>query len=449
MNKSVDLVNGKVFKSLIWFALPFLFSNLFQQLYNTIDTYIVGNVLNEDSLAAIGACAAVYELLVGFALGVGNGMSVVIARYYGANDEKNIRKSIGASFVISVGITIFIMLIAVFLLYPLLEVLRTDKDIIDEAFSYIFVITIFVGVMMAFNLFSGIMKAMGNSMMPLVFLVVSTIVNIILDYIFIAKIGTGIKGAAYATVIAQLISAILCFGYILKRYRKYLPSLSEYKIDKRLYIELFAQGVSMGLMTSIVSIGTVVLQFGINGLGKYIVAGHTAARKIFAFSTLPITTAGLSITTFVSQNKGANKPKRIREGIKYSIVITTIWSVIIAVLMNIVAGPLVKLVSGSNIDDVLANGTNYLKFNALFYTQLGVLIVIRCALQGLGQKILPLVSSIIELIGKVVFTFVLIPMMAYQAVIISEPVVWTIMAIYLVFAYIVIWKKEKTFMKGD
>ena len=216
MNKGIDLVNGKVFKSLIWFALPFLFSNLFQQLYNTIDTYIVGNVLNEDSLAAIGACAAVYELLVGFALGVGNGMSVVIARYFGANDEKNIRKSIGASFIIAVIITVFIMFIAVFLLYPLLELLNTDPDIIDESFSYIFVITIFVGVMMAFNLFSSIMKAMGNSMMPLVFLIISTIVNIILDYIFIANIGMGIKGAAYATVIATCFSGVMLYLYFEK-----------------------------------------------------------------------------------------------------------------------------------------------------------------------------------------------------------------------------------------
>lgn len=443
MNKGVDLVNGKVFKSLIWFALPFLFSNLFQQLYNTIDTYIVGNVLNEDSLAAIGACAAVYELLVGFALGVGNGMSVVIARYFGANDEKNIRKSIGASFIIAVIITVFIMFIAVFLLYPLLELLNTDPDIIDESFSYIFVITIFVGVMMAFNLFSSIMKAMGNSMMPLVFLMISTIVNIILDYIFIANIGMGIKGAAYATVIAQLVSAVLCFIYILKKYRRYLPNRNEYKIDMHLYKELFAQGISMGLMTSIVSIGTVILQFGINGLGKYIVAGHTAARKIFAFSTLPITTAGLAITTFVSQNKGANKPDRIKEGIKYCIVITTIWSAIIAVLMNVIAGPLIRIIAGSELDEVLINGTDYLKFNALFYTQLGVLIVLRCALQGLGQKVIPLVSSIIELVGKIVFTFIFIPMMAYKAVIISEPVVWTVMAIYLLFAYINVWKKER------
>lgn len=216
MNRSIDLIKGNVFKSLVIFSLPFLFSNLFQQLYNTIDTYIVGNTLNEGSLAAIGACAAIFELLVGFAVGVGNGMSVVTAKYYGAGDKEMVRKSIASSFIIAVIVTVVMMIGSIFGLYPLLRVLKTPSDIVDEAYSYISIIALFVGVMLSYNLFSGILKAMGNSFMPLIFLIISTAINVVLDYIFIAVANMGIRGAAVATVIAEFTSAVLCMIYLSK-----------------------------------------------------------------------------------------------------------------------------------------------------------------------------------------------------------------------------------------
>ncbi len=435
MNFNIDLLKGKVLKSLVIFSLPFLFSNIFQQLYNTIDTFIVGNTLNENSLAAIGACGAVYELMVGFALGIGNGLSVVVARSYGAGDKRMVKKSIAASFVIAIIITVFLMLFSIFGLYPLLKLLNTPGDIIDEAYSYIFTITIFVGVMMAYNLLSGILKAVGNSIMPLVFLIISSVINIGLDVLFIAKIGTGIVGAAIATVIAQCISAILCAIFLVWKYKEILPKKEDFVIDKLLYKDMWGQGLSMGLMSSIVSMGTVVLQYSINGLGNLVIAGHTAARKIFTFSTLPIMTLGMSLTTFISQNRGANQKERIRQAVKYGNIITTVWSIIIAIVHMFVSPMLIQFISGSQKSEVLINGTNYLRFNVLFYIPLGVLINVRCALQGIGAKILPLVSSFIELLGKIVFTFLLIPQLHYTGVIICEPVVWCLMAIQLTYAF--------------
>ena len=436
MNRSVDLIKGNVFKSLVIFSLPFLFSNLFQQLYNTIDTYIAGNTLNEGSLAAIGACAAIFELLVGFAVGVGNGMSVVTAKYYGAGDKEMVRKSIASSFIIAVIVTVVMMIGSIFGLYPLLRVLKTPSDIIDEAYSYISVIALFVGVMLSYNLFSGILKAMGNSFMPLIFLIISTAINVVLDYIFIAVANMGIRGAAVATVIAEFTSAVLCMIYLFKKYREYLPGRKDFRYDGRLSGELWAQGLAMGFMSSIVSIGTVILQSSINKLGKHIIAGHTAARKIMAFSTLPITTVGLSITTFVSQNVGAEKPDRVRKGIRYGCIITTVWSVIALIILELLSPVFVKFLSGSDVDTVVTTGVNYLKFNVLFYIPLGILITLRCSLQGMGKKILPILSSVIELFGKVIFTFAVIPHMGYNGVIICEPVVWCAMAVYLVIAYI-------------
>lgn len=268
MSRSIDLIKGNVFKSLVIFSLPFLFSNLFQQLYNTIDTYIVGNTLNEESLAAIGACAAIFELLVGFAVGVGNGMSVVTAKYYGAGDKEMVRKSIASSFIIAVIVTVVMMIGSIFGLYPLLRVLKTPSDIIDEAYSYISVIALFVGVMLSYNLFSGILKAMGNSFMPLIFLIISTAINVVLDYVFIAVANMGVRGAAVATVIAEFTSAVLCMIYLFKKYREYLPGRKDFRYDGRLSGELWAQGLAMGFMSSIVSMGTVILQSSINKLGN-------------------------------------------------------------------------------------------------------------------------------------------------------------------------------------
>ncbi|MGL5821066.1 MAG: MATE family efflux transporter [Sarcina sp.] len=214
-NMNVDMLKGKILKTLIIFAIPILISSLFQQLYNTIDIMIVGHYLGEVSLAAIGSSGAIYELLVGFALGVGNGLSIVVSRAYGAENKKLVKKSVGASLVIGIGLTIVMMLIGHFFLFDLLEVVNTPTDIIQEAYSYIYIISMSVGVMFLYNLAAGLLRSIGNSIMPLIFLIISSVINIILDIVFITNFNMGIKGAAYATVVAQGISGILCIIYIL------------------------------------------------------------------------------------------------------------------------------------------------------------------------------------------------------------------------------------------
>ncbi|WP_044600119.1 MATE family efflux transporter, partial [Candidatus Stoquefichus massiliensis] len=276
----VNLLKDNILKALLLFALPILISNIFQQLYNTMDTMIVGNVLGDTSLAAIGACAAVYELLIGFALGVGNGLSIVTARSYGAHDEDLLKKSVAGSIVIGIVITIVIMLISFLFLYPLLELLKTPTEIIKESYSYIIMITMFVGVMFAYNLCAGLLRAIGNSIMPLVFLIISSVINVGLDLLLIIYFHMGIQGAAIATVIAQGISAILCIYYIFKKCPILIPSRQHFQIETSLYKELAGQGFSMGFMMCIVSVGTVILQSSINELGYLVIAGHTTARKL-------------------------------------------------------------------------------------------------------------------------------------------------------------------------
>lgn len=431
----VDLVKDKILKSIIIFSIPIFISNVFQQLYNTMDTMIVGNVLGDVSLAAIGACTAVYDLLIGFALGVGNGLSIVVARAYGAKDENLLKRSVAGSLIIGLLLTLFIMLISQIGLYSLLQLLDTPADIINESYSYISCITMFVSVMFAYNLFASLLRAIGDSIMPLVFLIISSILNIVLDLFFITQLDMGILGAAIATVIAQGISAILCLFYILKKEPILVPQKEHFQIDKELYKELLGQGFSMGFMMAIVSSGTVILQKVINEFGYLIIAGHTTARKINAFCMMPCGTLAASISTFVSQNRGANQRDRIVDGVKIGIKISIVWGIISVVLMLFFARPLVELLSGSSEAVVLDNGARYLIINAPFYAVLGILLILRNSLQGLGKKIVPLISSIIEFFGKVIFSWLCIPALGYFGVIICEPVIWCLMCLQLIYSF--------------
>ena len=432
---NVDLMHGPIFKSLVLFMLPILVSSLFQQLYNTVDTMIVGNVLGDTALAAIGSCGAIYELLVGFGLGIGNGLAIVAARAYGAQDEDLLKKTVAGSLVIGLIASLAITAAGFFGLRPLLELLDTPAEILEDAYGYIIVIDLGVLVMFAYNLCAGLLRAIGNSVMPLVFLLISSALNVVLDLWFIAELGMGVKGAAVATVLAQGVSVVLCVLYVAARVRILLPERRHFAVSGKLYWDLFSQSISMGLMSSIVSAGSVVLQYGINGLGTLTIAGHTAARKLFAFTDMPLIAMANAASTFVSQNYGARQPQRIRRGMREVWIYSVVVTVASVLLMNVGAEWMVRLISGSVEPVVLENGARYLRWNAPFYAVLGVLLSTRYALQSLGEKILPLFSSVIELVGKILFVLVFIPRFAYDAVILCEPVVWCFMTLYLVAVY--------------
>ena len=435
VNFDVDLIHGPIFKSLVIFAIPLLISNIFQQLYNTVDTMIVGQYLGDVSLAAIGSCAAIYDLLVGFALGIGNGLSIVTARSYGSKDETLLKKSVASSIVIGIIVSVVLTLIGLVFLRPLLNILNTPIEIIDEAYSYIFFIVLFIIVMFAYNLCAGLLRAIGNSMMPLIFLIISSVLNVGLDILFITQFQMGIRGAAVATVISQGISVILCIIYIIKKTRVLLPEKKHFQMDKDLYRELLGQGFSMGLMSCIVSAGSVILQYGINNLGYLIIAGHTAARKLYMFFNMPFTSMALAISTFVSQNKGANQKNRIKKALRYAYIYDIIGAAIVTCIILLFGSSLVKLISGSSKEVVLHNGTLYLTIVGPFYAVLGILMQTRYALQGIGQKLLPLISSVIEFFGKIIFVIFLIPRFQYMAVIFCEPVIWCVMTIQLVYSF--------------
>jgi putative MATE family efflux protein len=430
-----NLLSGNILKSLLVFAIPMFLSRIFQQLYNTADVVIVGYYLGEASLAAIGACTVIFELLVGFAIGVGGGFGIVVARSYGAGDQDLLKRTVAGAVMIGVLLTLFISVTASIFMMPILKLINIPEFIIDEAYSYISIFIIFAIVLFTYNLCAGLLRAIGNSTMPLVFLVISSLLNVGLDILFITQFSMGVRGAAVATVIAQGISALLCLIYIYLKCPILIPQKKHFRNDASLYKELAAQGFSMGFMMSIVTLGSVVLQRAINGLGYLVIAGHIAARKLNSFCMIPISTIAMALSTFVSQNKGANQLDRIRKAIRYGNFIAVIWGTFISVILLFFSEVLIKLLSGSNDGVVIENGTRYLMINSPFYIILGMLLNFRHALQGIGKKIVPVISSVMELTGKVIFAFFLVPTLGYFAVIICEPFIWCVMFIQLLYSF--------------
>ena len=432
---SVNLLEGPILRAMIAFAIPVMIANIFQQLYNTVDIMIVGRFLGEESLAAVGATAAIFELVVGFALGIGNGMGIVIARHYGAGNYEKLKSAVAATFVIGGVLSIVIAVLGNFTLYPLLKLLGTPSNIINQSYEYIYLIVVFVGVAFAYNLCAGLLRAVGDSKAALYFLIFSAIINIILDVYFIAYLHLGVRSAGVATIISQGVSAVLCFTYIRRKTPFLIPSKKHFTWNKKLYVDLLGQGMAMGLMFSVVSIGTVILQTSINALGSTIISAQTSARRIMIFALLPIIAMNATVTTFTSQNFGARQYRRIVEGLRQAMAIAITWSIFISIVLFFASPYLNELVTGSNDEELIYQASLYLKISSAFYPILSVLVILRNALQGLGQKMMPLLSSIIEMLGKIFFVIFIIPSTGYLGVILVEPILWVVMAAQLYYAF--------------
>ena len=433
--KSIDLLSSPIVSSLLTFALPILISNALQQFYNAADATIVGNFLGFNSLAAIGATSAIYELIVGFAIGIANGMGIVVARHFGAGDIEKIKKAVAGSIVIGSVLSLAVMLVGGVWLYGLLRLVHIPENIIDEAYSYIYIIIIFFFLTFFYNWSASMLRAIGNSLTPLLILLVTSVINIGLDILFITRFNTGIKGAAIATVISQAISALLCIIYMYIRADILIPKLKHFKYNYYVYADLSTQGFAMGFMSSIVSIGTVILQTAVNGMGVTIIAAQTTGRRIMFFLMMPMSSLATALTTFVSQNFGAGNKSRIKSAVKYANIINTIWSIISVVFVYTLSIPLIRFISGSYDKELISNAKLYIAMAAPFFWALGILFNLRNALQGMDRKIEPLISSCIELICKIAFVLFVIPRVAYTGVVLTEPIIWVVMVLQLAYSF--------------
>lgn len=430
-----DLTKGNIIKLLIAFSVPLLIGNVFQQLYNVVDTKVVGEILGEDALAAIGASGPVFNLIVGALTGLGNGFGIVIAKFYGAKDMKRMRQAVANAICLSMGITIIVTVISLFLITPLLNLLNTPDEILERCTKYIQVIILFMIFTAAYNLCAAILRALGDTIRPLIFLGIATVINVGLDILFVGILKMDVQGAAYATIIAQAISFVCCIFYIIRKCPELHLCRKDFVLNINLIGDLMGQGMAMAFMLCFVSIGTLILQGAINKLGTGIIAAHTIARKLSEIFMMPFSTLGVAAATFTGQNYGAGRYDRIRIGIRDAILLSWIWSVIVIIAVYTLAPILIQLISGATTQEIIHTARWYLRFDTPFYFVLGILIVLRNAMQGLGRKIVPMISSGIELVGKLIVAWILTDRIGYLGIVISEPVTWILCTVLLCAAF--------------
>lgn len=430
-----DMTIGNPTKLILSFAIPMLIGNIFQQLYNMVDTMIVGRFVGVDALAGVGSTGSMNFLILGFMIGIASGFSIVISQYFGAGDETKLRKSVAMSVYLSVGITIVVTVLSLILARPLLELMKTPSDIIEHAYTYISIIFAGIVVTLFFNLLSAILRALGDSKTPLFFLIIASIVNIVLDLVFILNFKMGVAGAAYATLIAQGVSCLLCFFYIKKKCTLLKMKKEDWALDIPLCKQLLGLGIPNAFQCSVTAIGVMVLQSAINGFGSTVVAAYTAASKVEQMAMQPSMTIGMAMGTYAAQNLGAGKFDRIRLGIRKSIMISFIICISGGILVSLFGGPLTTLFVSGEQQAVIQASKQYLYTVSIFFFVLGLLFIYRSTLQGLGNAIIPFWSGVVELVIRVGVALILSRMIGYAGICLAGPLAWTGAAILLAWSY--------------
>ena len=444
----IDLTTGNPIKQMIKFALPVCLGNIFQLFYSLADTRIVGSTLGESSLASVGATTSISTLLIGFLSGMTNGFSIVVAQQFGEKNEKKIKKTVAGSLFLGLVISIIISIVSISFLDEILKILNVSEELYNESTLYIKVILLGITATMFYNAFAGILRAIGDTFAPLMFLIIACGLNIFLDLFFILKLGLGVSGAGLATVISQGFSVLLCIIYMWKKYPIFRVEKKDFFIKLELLKRLFYSGFSMAMMMSLVFFGTLALQTAINTFGTNIIVAHTASRKLTEFFMLPFSVFGITMATYCGQNKGANEPERIKKGIWEALFITWGWSVIVIILSYTIAPFLIYMVTGTTNREIILTSQKYLRINTIFYFVPATISILRNAMQGIGDHFTPIFSSGLELIGKISVVIFLVPSLEYFGIIISEPIVWVVMVIPLIIKIIKnpIFKNER---KGE
>lgn len=431
-----DMTQGNPVKLIIAFAIPLFVGNIFQQIYNMVDTMVVGYGLGDSAIAAIGATTTLYNLVVNFAWALNNGYGIVVTQRFGAGDEKTMKKAIAGMIELDIAVTVILSLLALVFLHPLMKFMNIPEAIFAQAYTYIFIIYAGMITTIAYNMFAGILRAMGNSRSPLYFLIASSVLNVVLDVLLVLVIPLGVAGAAVATVIAQAVSAILCGAYVFKHYGKYMPEKEDYKVPKEVIADLFTTGVAMALMITVIDLGSLIFQRANNVYGEMIITAHAAARRIITMFMAPISTISTANATFIGQNWGAKKIERIRTNMKKVLGIEVLWAVFSAVLMYLLGDTMVRFVTGTDDAEVIKNAVMSIRIHFSCYPALGILVCLRNAMQAMGRKAAPVISSCIELGMKIFAALWLIPHFGFLGTCVTEPVTWVLMMIFLVVVYI-------------
>lgn len=430
-----ELTEGKPLKLILLFMLPIFIGNMFQQLYLFVDSVIVGRAIGIEALAAVGTTMPLIFLIISFVFASTQGFAVVTAQKFGARDYAAVKKSVGASFLLSGILTLVVTLVSAPFSKALLEILRTPQDIIEPASKYMFVLLAGIFATVFYNLCSNIIRALGDSKTPLYFLIFSAFANIFLDILFVIKLNGGIVGAAVATVLAQAISTIFCLIFMYYRFPILRIKRDDFKVSFDFLYEHLRIGIPMGIQMSVLTIGIIAVQYVLNGLGSKVIAAYTTAVRVDQLVSQTLLALGMTMATYTAQNFGANKMSRIKEGAKAGVFIAFVISVICFILLFFFGEKIVAMFMSSPDFEIISLAQEYLNIVIIFFFFLGLLFIYRNILQGMGNAVVPLLSGVAELVMRVVAAFVLGHYMGYRGICLAGPCAWVAAAIILYLGY--------------
>lgn len=430
-----DMTVGNPMKIILGFTLPIFIGNVFQQFYNMADAVIVGKFVGNKALAAVGSTGTIMFLIYGFVVGITAGFTVLTAQKFGAGDMKGMRKTVAGAGILSFVVGALLTILFMAFMKPLLILMNTPSDIFADAYSYIMIVSGGILAQMLYNLLSSILRALGNSKLPLVFLIISALLNIVLDLAFIVGFGMGAKGAAVATVIAQGVSGILCLFYIIAKIPILHLKREDLYVGSTIYKNQLRIGVPMALQYSITAIGTMMVQSSLNILGSTLVAAYTAAGKIEQVVTQAYVAMGTTMATYAAQNMGAGSVKRIREGFKACTVIGVVYSFVAAGFIMTVGKYMTYLFVSEDVDIIMNSVDIYLKCIGIFFIPLAVVNIYRNGIQGLGYGLLPMMAGVAELIGRGVVAVIAGAKRSYPGVCLAGPAAWVLAGGLLIVMY--------------
>ncbi|MBO5208431.1 MAG: MATE family efflux transporter [Lachnospiraceae bacterium] len=437
----LDMTKGNPTRLIVKFIIPIVIGNIFQQLYNMVDTIIVGRYVGVEALAAVGATGTISFLILGFLMGMTAGFTVLTAQRFGAGDVEGVKQTVGNAATLSVIITVVMTAFSVFIMDGLLKLMNTPEDIFDMAKTYIVIICLGMGCSVLYNLLSSFLRAVGNSKVPLYFLVVSAALNIILDLVLVLVIPMGVAGAAIATVVSQGISGVLCLIYIIKKVPVLKIEKRHWKLDGQCAHNQISIGLPMALQFSITAVGTILVQMALNMLGSTVVAAYTAACKVEQLVTQPYSALGLTMSTYCAQNRGVNDIKRIRKGVRISNVMSLIYSIVIYGIVMMALPYIIRLFVSGDVTEILEYARIYVGVCGLCFTGLGMIFIFRNAMQGCGFSFMPMMGGVVELLCRAVAAFGAAKYQSYLGVCMGNASSWMVTGIFLAIAYLFMMRK--------
>lgn len=448
-----DMTTGSPAKLIITYAIPILIGNIFQQFYNMADTIIVGRYLGVDALAGVGLTGPMNFLVLGFSLGITSGFSVVAAQRFGAKDEKGLKHCVATIIMLCVIMTTIITLTAVVSTKPLLRLINTPEEVFNYSYQYISIIYAGITATILYNMLAGLLRAVGDSRTPLYFLLIASLLNIVLDLLFIINFKMGVSGASLATVVSQGTSGILCLIYIKKRYPILHVSKEDFRWDWKLALKHLSIGLPMAFQFSITAIGVIVLQGALNLFGAGKIAAYAAAAKVEQLVTQPAGTFGVTMANYAGQNLGAGRIDRIKDGVRKCSFIALGFSLFASLVLKFFGKYLVKMfISGNveNVAEIYESSQQYFNIALMFFPFLFLIFIFRNALQGTGHSFMPLLVGVFELVARSVTAATLPGLIGFKGICFAGPAAWVSACIPLAVTYFITIKKMmKTYVPRE